>query len=113
LGSGRKEEFWHDNNCLLLLLRGMCLKHMGSPLAAEECFRTVLSTGRGLTVNKYLLPYSTVELAILLEEQGQLEEAKRLLDTARQEYKDYSLQNRLHFRIHAAQNRIREEVKKF
>ena len=30
-----------------------------------------------------------------------------LLEAAKNNYKDYSLQSRLHFRIHAAQNKIR------
>ena len=30
-----------DNECLILLLKGMCLKYMSAPLAAEECFRFI------------------------------------------------------------------------
>ena len=106
---GGQEQFEVEEDCLLLLLKGMCLKYMGAPMAAEECFREVirLAGGEGarLKADKYLLPYATVELALLLIKENS-EEAWELLETAKS-YKDYSLQSRLHFRIHAAQNRIR------
>ena len=99
-----------EEDCLLLLLKGMCLKYMGAPMAAEECFREVirLAGGEGarLKADKYLLPYATVELALILLEAGTWEEAATLLEAAKG-YKEYSLQSRLHFRIHAAQNKIR------
>ena len=55
-----------------------------------------------------MLPYATVELALLLMDTSTnaLDEAWDLLETAKN-YKDYSLQSRLHFRIHAAQNKLR------
>lgn len=92
-----------EDDCLLLLLRGICLKSMSSPLQAEECFRKIIASGPKLTVDKYLAPYATVELALVLREQGDLQQAAMLLETAKNSYKDYSLQSRLHFRIHAAQ----------
>ena len=38
---GRQDKYQLENDCLLLLLKGMCLKYMSAPLAAEECFRLV------------------------------------------------------------------------
>ena len=100
--------FQLEDECLLLLVKGVCLKYMSAPLAAEETFRAVLektSGGSGLKADKYLLPYASVELALLLIEDNS-QEAWDLLEAAKN-YKDYSLQSRLHFRIHAAQNRIK------
>ena len=37
--AGNKDKYKLENDCLLLLLKGMCLKYMSAPLAAEECFR--------------------------------------------------------------------------
>ena len=37
--TGGRNTFALEDECLLLLLRGMCLKYMSAPLAAEECFR--------------------------------------------------------------------------
>jgi len=101
-----------EARCLLLLLKGMCLKHLGAPLAAEECFKEVLVLGRsggGLAHSNYLVPYTTLELALLLLE-TQSQEAGLLLEQAKN-YKDYSLQSRLHFRIHAAQAWLKDREK--
>jgi len=99
-----------DNECLILLLKGMCLKYMSAPLAAEECFRNVIekASKENLQADKYLLPYATVELALLLIETSgtAADEAWSLLETAKT-FKDYTLQSRLHFRIHAAQNKMK------
>ena len=94
------EPFQLEDDCLLLLLKGMCLKHMSAPLAAEECFRKVLNSTREgqLKADKYLAPYATVELALLLLDNGDLGQAWHLLEEAKTKYKDYSLQSRLHFR---------------
>jgi len=100
--------FHTENHCLILLLKGICLKYMSAPLAAEDCFRQIIAAGPKLQVDRYLLPYATVELALLLIHSGETQDAAILLETARTGYKDYSLQSRLHFRIHAAQNVLRE-----
>jgi len=101
--TAEKNPFSLEDDCLLLLLRGICLKSMSSPLQAEECFRKIIASGPKLAVDKYLAPYATVELALVLREQGDLQQAAILLETAKNNFKDYSLQSRLHFRIHAAQ----------
>jgi len=110
-GAAAKEPFQLEDDCLLLLLKGMCLKYMSSPLAAEECFRQVLASGgQGqLKADKYLAPYATVELALLMIDTGDTQQAWQLLEVAKNSYKDYSLQSRLHFRIHAAQNKIQSK----
>jgi len=109
--NGGKSAFALEDECLLLLLRGMCLKYMSAPLAAEECFRNVIQKASHdqLQADKYLLPYATVELALILMENSTnaRDEAWELLETAKN-YKDYSLQSRLHFRIHAAQNKLKD-----
>jgi len=96
-----------EDECLLSLLRGMCLKYMQCPLQAEEAFRFVITRGSKITMDRYLLPFATVELAILLLDQGEVEESSQLLNTAKN-YSNYCLQSRLHFRIHATQARIKQ-----
>jgi len=107
-----QEEEAKSNNregiCLLNLLKGMCLKHMGAPLAAEECFKSVLVSGHKLSYDAHLVPFTMVELALLtMQDTERHEEAAHMLDQAKN-YKDYSLQSRLHFRIHAAQAWLRD-----
>ena len=69
--------------CLLLLLRGMCLKHMNSPLQAEECFVEVMSFTGKLKADAYLVPYATFEYAILIKNQGQYQAAMATLEHAK------------------------------
>ncbi|KAH9523769.1 Tetratricopeptide repeat protein 39B [Bulinus truncatus] len=104
--SGKKDEagadkFYYDNYSLTLLLKGVCQRHRGHLLQAEQCFLEVISYEKNLTSDHYLVPYSTVELAILYLHQERYDETKKLLDKAKKHYKGYYLENRLLFRIHA------------
>lgn len=102
-------KYYSEDMCLLLLLRGMCLKHMNSPLQAEECFLEVMSFSGKLKADTYLVPYATFEYGLMLKEQGQTQAAMNILEKAKNDFKDYSLQSRLHFRIHAAQNDLKSK----
>nr|KAF6434742.1 tetratricopeptide repeat domain 39B [Molossus molossus] len=42
------------------------------------------------------------ELAFLFKSQGEMDKAMKALEFARSNYKDYSMESRLHFRIQAA-----------
>ena len=66
-----------------MLLRGMCLKHMNSPLQAEECFMEVMSYTGKLKADTYLVPYATFEYALLLKDQGQLMTSMATLERAK------------------------------
>ena len=70
--------FYLEDFCLLTLLKGVCLKHMKSPLQAEECFQIV--SGCKLKKDTYLIPYANYERALLLKEQGSFGEALDLLE---------------------------------
>ncbi|KAH9523775.1 Tetratricopeptide repeat protein 39B, partial [Bulinus truncatus] len=95
------DKFYYDNYSLTLLLKGVCQRHRGHLLQAEQCFLEVISYEKNLTSDHYLVPYSTVELAILYLHQERYDETKKLLDKAKKHYKGYYLENRLLFRIHA------------
>jgi len=95
-----------EDDALIDLLRGMCLKHMGFPLQAEDAFKAVLKRSAQIQTDKFLVPYSTVELAILLLDQGDVNASSELLNHSKT-YSSYCLQSRLHFRIHATQSRIK------
>lgn len=58
-----------EDKGLLELLRSMCLKNLGFPLQAEEGLRKVMSLSSQFTLDKYLAPYATFELALLLLDQ--------------------------------------------
>jgi hypothetical protein len=58
----------------------MCLKHMKSPLQAEESFKFVISHHGKLTRDTYLVPYAMSEMALLLRDQGNLSDAMQILE---------------------------------
>lgn len=58
----------------------------------------------------YLIPNALLELALLFMEQGRNEEAIKLLESAKQNYKNYSMESRTHFRIQAATLQARSSL---
>uniref|UniRef100_A0A6Q2YSS3 Uncharacterized protein n=1 Tax=Esox lucius TaxID=8010 RepID=A0A6Q2YSS3_ESOLU len=99
-GSGT--EFSIDDQCLVSLLRGLCLKHLGHQEEAEHYFTLVLCNETQIKFDHYLVPNALLEHGLLCLEQGRKEEGIKLLETAKQNYKNYSMESRTHFRIQAA-----------
>ncbi|XP_075682764.1 tetratricopeptide repeat protein 39B isoform X1 [Rhinoderma darwinii] len=95
-------EYLGDDQCLVQLLKGLCLKHLGRLLQAELCFNQVIQSEKRLKYDHYLLPFTHYELGLLYKEQGDKDKAIRFIEAAKNNYKDYSMESRLHFRIHAA-----------
>uniref|UniRef100_A0A8C9VAP3 Tetratricopeptide repeat protein 39B n=1 Tax=Scleropages formosus TaxID=113540 RepID=A0A8C9VAP3_SCLFO len=95
-------EYHPDDQCLVQMLKGLCLKHLGRLLQAELCFTQVVSTERRIRYDHYLVPFTLFELGLLYKQQGDFVKATRFIENAKQNYKDYSMESRLHFRIHAA-----------
>lgn len=91
-----------DDECLVKLLKGCCLKNLERPLQAELCFNHIVESEKLLKYDHYLVPFTLFELACLYKSQGDIDKAIKTLETARNNYKDYSLESRLHFRIQAA-----------
>lgn len=100
----------NDNRAMLLLLKGACLRQMSSPLQALECLETAISLQKELIEDTYIVPYAIVELALLEWEQGNKEKALLALDDAKRNHSGYSLESRLHFRIHTAHTELKREL---
>ena len=75
--------FYHDDLCLVTLLKGMCLKFMKSPLQAEECFNLVIGRKSEIKRDTYLVPYAMFEKALLLKGQGNFQGASELMEKAK------------------------------
>lgn len=101
LKKATKTEYHADNEALLSLLKGACLRHMKHPLQAESCLRRVLQLDKSIKEDMYLLPYATVELSLLAQDQGDTQLAIAFLEDAKKNFTGYSLESRLHFRIHS------------
>ncbi|KAF4025355.1 hypothetical protein G4228_017400 [Cervus hanglu yarkandensis] len=102
LQSENSSDYSVDDDCLVKLLKGCCLKNLQRPLQAELCFNHVVQSEKLLKYDHYLVPFTLFELAFLYKNQGEIDKAIKVLETARNNYKDYSLESRLHFRIQAA-----------
>uniref|UniRef100_A0A668AR59 Zgc:158403 n=1 Tax=Myripristis murdjan TaxID=586833 RepID=A0A668AR59_9TELE len=57
----------------------------------------------------YLVPNSLLELSLLYIDQGRRDEAVRVLRKAKNNYKDYSMESRTHFRVHAALAKLKAD----
>ncbi|XP_037356380.1 tetratricopeptide repeat protein 39A isoform X7 [Talpa occidentalis] len=102
LENGPENEYSVDDECLVKLLKGLCLKYLGRVQEAEENFKSISANEKKIKYDHYLIPNALLELALLFMEQGRNEEAVKLLETAKQNYKNYSMESRTHFRIQAA-----------
>ncbi|XP_056870599.1 tetratricopeptide repeat protein 39A isoform X1 [Takifugu flavidus] len=98
-----------DDKCLILLLKGLCFKNQGCLQAAEECFHEVFSSQKKIRFDHYLVPNCLVELSLLYVDQGRRDEAIKLLHKAKHNYKDYSMESRTLFRIHAALAKLKAD----
>ncbi|XP_076420865.1 tetratricopeptide repeat protein 39A isoform X2 [Peromyscus maniculatus bairdii] len=110
LATGPENEYSADDDCLVKLLKGLCLKYLGRVQEAEENFRSIAANEKKIKYDHYLIPNALLELALLFMEQGRNEEAIKLLDSAKQNYKNYSMESRTHFRIQAATLQARSSL---
>ncbi|XP_015212258.1 tetratricopeptide repeat protein 39A isoform X1 [Lepisosteus oculatus] len=99
-----------DDQCLMSLLKGLCLKHLGYHEEAEHYFTLVLCNETQIRYDHYLVPNALLEHGLLCMELGRKEEGIKLLETAKQNYKNYSMESRTHFRIQAALQKARLTV---
>uniref|UniRef100_A0A8C5R3S0 Tetratricopeptide repeat domain 39A n=1 Tax=Leptobrachium leishanense TaxID=445787 RepID=A0A8C5R3S0_9ANUR len=95
-------EFKVDDQCVLKLLKGLCLKYQGRDEEAKDCFNYIYANEKKIKYDHYLIPNALLELALLYLQKDKREEAIKLLETAKHNYKNYSMESRTHFRIQDA-----------
>lgn len=76
-------KFDADNKALVLLLKGACLRQMGSPLQAIECLETAISLQKSIVEDSYIVPYAIVELALIEWDQHNQERSMAALEDAK------------------------------
>ncbi|KAM9363858.1 tetratricopeptide repeat protein 39B-like [Symphorus nematophorus] len=97
-------EYHLDDHCVVQLLKGLCLRQLGRLIQAELCFNHVIASERDIKHYSYLVPFTMYELGLLHKQKGDFNTAISVIENAKSNYKDYSMESRLHFRIHAALN---------
>ena len=76
-------EYAADERALLLLLRGVCLLHLNSPLQAEEALQAVTRLQSQLRDDHYLVPFAWLELGLLALQAGRTDDAAKILEHAK------------------------------
>uniref|UniRef100_A0A7N8XLB6 Tetratricopeptide repeat protein 39B n=1 Tax=Mastacembelus armatus TaxID=205130 RepID=A0A7N8XLB6_9TELE len=76
-------EFHPDDSCLVQMLKGLCLKHLGRLLQAELCFTQVLSSESRIRYDHYLIPFTLYELGLLYKQQGDFTKATTYIENAK------------------------------
>uniref|UniRef100_A0A672GH05 Tetratricopeptide repeat protein 39A-like n=1 Tax=Salarias fasciatus TaxID=181472 RepID=A0A672GH05_SALFA len=103
-----ENEYTLDDCCVIHMLKGLCLKNQGLLRDAEDHFIKVCANEKKIRFDDYLVPNCLVELSLLYVDQGRREEAIKLLRKAKHNYKDYSMESRTQFRVHAALSKLKE-----
>ncbi|XP_074485401.1 tetratricopeptide repeat protein 39B-like [Sebastes fasciatus] len=97
-------EYHLDDQCVVQLLKGLCLRQLGHLVQAELCFNHVISSEHDLKHYNYLVPFTMYEQGLLHKQKGDFKTAIAMMENIKTNYKDYHMESRLHFRIHAALN---------
>jgi hypothetical protein len=105
------EEESMDELALCLLLKGMCLRSLGYPLQAQECFLEVINNDKRLKESGFLAPHCCMELGLTLMRRGEDTLAREWLEKSRKQYTGYLLETLVHFRVHCALRSIRTKEK--
>ncbi|KAA0198670.1 Tetratricopeptide repeat protein 39B [Fasciolopsis buskii] len=106
-----KYETYFDDYCLALLLKGVCLRCRGQQFQASMCYQEILQSKKKLKADTYLLPFCEMELCQLSYDEGDMQQACKHLERALG-YKGYSLESRLHFRIHEMETKLNVRTRK-
>ncbi|OXB78966.1 UNVERIFIED_CONTAM: hypothetical protein H355_013846 [Colinus virginianus] len=76
-------ELLADDQCVIKLLKGLCLKHLGKISEAEGHFNYIYLNEKKIKYDHYLIPNALLELALLYLDQDRREEAIKLLERAK------------------------------
>jgi len=102
-------EFYVDEHCLCKLLEGVCLRYLDRPTEAENCLQEVVANARDIKLDNYLPPYAFAEIGFLYRSLGRQKDAIKQLEDLRKRFTKYSLESRLHFRVHSNLQALTED----
>jgi tetratricopeptide (TPR) repeat protein len=97
-----------DKYCFLLLLRGVCLRHLGFPLQAADCMIEILENEQRIEHDTYISPHAAFELGLSYAKAEKFDDAKTWLERARTDYTGFLIESMVHLRVHGALHTIKK-----
>lgn len=70
----------------------------------------VVNLRKEIKEDYYLIPYAIVEIGLIYADQGRTQNAIAALEDAKKNFTGYSLESRLHFRIHTALTDLKGQI---
>lgn len=91
-----------DEECLLLLIKGVILRTLGNPLDSINYFKKILNLTDYIVRDHYLPPHAAFELGFSHMQAGNISDAKYWLEKARNDYTGFLIESMVHLKVHAA-----------
>uniref|UniRef100_A0A8C7Y5S3 Tetratricopeptide repeat protein 39B n=1 Tax=Oryzias sinensis TaxID=183150 RepID=A0A8C7Y5S3_9TELE len=73
-------EYHLDDQCVIQLLKGLCLRELGLLDRAEACFNHVISSEKDIKYDNYLVPFTMYELGLLHKQTGDVNKAIAVME---------------------------------
>uniref|UniRef100_A0A669EI44 Tetratricopeptide repeat protein 39B n=1 Tax=Oreochromis niloticus TaxID=8128 RepID=A0A669EI44_ORENI len=68
------------DECVVQLLKGLCLRNLGRLVQAEICFSRVISSDGDIKHDSYLVPFTMYELGLLHKQKGEINKAIAVME---------------------------------
>ncbi|ELU08384.1 hypothetical protein CAPTEDRAFT_138118 [Capitella teleta] len=92
------------------LIEGALYNELENPEMAQMCFEESIARHHGVKYDFHVPAFASYEIGMMLAKQPQtFSRAKKYLEQAKEQYKDFDFDGRLHVRVNAALKRIRSE----
>ncbi|CAF5206747.1 unnamed protein product, partial [Rotaria magnacalcarata] len=102
------DQFYADSYGSGLLLRGVLLHFLHRYDEAHENFDEIINMSKQFDEKSLLAPNAVFEKAIIYIDLKQKQKANEYLQKSINDYKEYQLESRLHFRINAAMQKVKQ-----
>uniref|UniRef100_A0A1B0A8B7 Tetratricopeptide repeat protein 39B n=1 Tax=Glossina pallidipes TaxID=7398 RepID=A0A1B0A8B7_GLOPL len=101
-----------DNIALCLLLRGAFYRQMKKNSLAIKDLKACIALKNAIKDDKYIIPFANLEVGLVYADENQVDLAINTLEEIKKQYTCFSLESRLHFRIHTTLIDLRKRVAK-
>ena len=91
--------YWEDF-CLAKLLQAVLLRYTDQIAQSEESFQKIMEMQSKIELDEWIIPYARFEYSKLMISQKRYKEAYHEIKAIQKNYKHYSNESRLAFRMH-------------